>query len=98
MDPSDLPADFVEAVRHIDYASARCKINVALTELPDFTRLPGNGAGPQHRGTIHICPRLDYIERAYDDAKYGRIRPEHPILEARSRSGSTTRSPRRRST
>ena len=38
------------------------------------------GAGPQHRGTIHICPDLDYIERAYDDAKYGRP-SERPVLE-----------------
>ena len=46
-------------------------------ELP---RLPGTAPGPQHRGTIHICPDLDYIERAYDDAKYGRP-SERPILE-----------------
>ena len=47
------------------------KINVALSELPDFTALPGTGAGPQHHGTMHICPTMEYIERAYDDAKYG---------------------------
>ena len=41
-------------------------------ELPDFTAVPGTAAGPQHRGTIHISPTMDYIERAYDDAKYGR--------------------------
>ena len=60
IDPKDLPADFVEAVKAIDYASASLKINVALSELPDFTALPRQRrAGPQHRGTIHICPDLD---------------------------------------
>src|SRR5215210_2564970 len=69
--PTDLPPDFVAAVRHIDYASASLKINIALSEPPDFTALPGPAPGPQHRGTIHIAPTMDYIERAYDDAKYG---------------------------
>src|SRR6185437_10733550 len=82
MDERDLPADFLRAVKQIDYRSASLKINVALSELPDFTALPYSGAvaGPQHRGTIHISPTLDYMERAYDDAKYGRPSAS-PILE-----------------
>jgi len=78
-----LPADFVEAVRCIDYASASLKINLALTELPRFTALPhaGPGPAPQHRGTIHLCPSLDYMERAFDDARAGRPSAD-PILEA----------------
>jgi phytoene dehydrogenase-like protein len=80
MDSSTLPADFVAAVRAIDYTSPSLKINVALSELPNFSCLPGASAAPHHRGTIHISPTLDYIERAYDDAKYGRP-SEHPILE-----------------
>ena len=47
------------------------KINVALERLPSFTALPGHEPGPQHRGTVHLCPDQDFIERAYDDAKYG---------------------------
>jgi phytoene dehydrogenase-like protein len=81
MDNGDLPPEFVEAVRNIDYASASCKINIALSELPDFTSVPGTVPGPQHRGTIHISPTMEYIERAYDDAKYGRP-SERPIIEA----------------
>jgi len=81
MSNGDLPPEFVEAVRHIDYASASCKINVALSELPDFTAVPGTAPGPQHRGTIHISPTMEYIERAYDDAKYGHPSKE-PIIEA----------------
>ena len=76
----ELPAEFLAAVGRISYASASLKINVALAELPDFRAMPGTGPGPQHRGTIHICPDLDYIERAFDDAKYGRP-SARPVLE-----------------
>jgi phytoene dehydrogenase-like protein len=75
-----LPEAFVADVERISYASASVKINVALAELPSFLALPGTEAGPQHRGTIHICPDQDYIERAFDDAKYGRPSAE-PVLE-----------------
>jgi phytoene dehydrogenase-like protein len=78
---NELPDEFVEAVRNIDYSSASLKINISLSELPDFKALPGTEAGPQHRGTIHISPTLDYIERAYDQAKYG-CPSENPIIEA----------------
>jgi len=81
IDPHCLPAPFLEAVRRIDYSSASMKINLATSELPDFTCLPGKQeVGPQHRGTIHIGCTLDYLERAYDDAKYGRP-SERPIVE-----------------
>ncbi len=80
MDNRLLPPAFAEAVNRIDYNSASLKINVALSELPRFTALPDPTPGPQHRGTIHICPDQDYIERAYDDAKYGRP-SERPVLE-----------------
>jgi phytoene dehydrogenase-like protein len=81
MSNGDLPREFREAVRHIDYASASCKINIALSELPDFTAAPGTAPGPQHCGTIHISPTMEYIERAYDDAKYG-VPSRQPIIEA----------------
>ncbi len=80
LDPDELPPEFTAAVRQIDYGSASLKINAALSELPDFTCLPGAAPGPQHRGTIHIAPTLDYMEQAYDDAKYGRP-SQRPILE-----------------
>jgi phytoene dehydrogenase-like protein len=81
LDGADLPDEFVEAVRNIDYSSASLKINISLSELPDFKALPGTEAGPQHRGTIHISPSMNYIERAYDNAKYG-CPSEYPIIEA----------------
>jgi phytoene dehydrogenase-like protein len=80
LDPKVLPPDFAAAVQRIRYDSASLKINVALSELPDFLACPGTAPGPQHRGTIHICPDQDYIERAYDDAKYGRPSTQ-PVLE-----------------
>jgi phytoene dehydrogenase-like protein len=76
-----LPDGIADAVRAIDYASASLKVNLALSELPSFTALPGHAPGPQHRGTIHVCPSLDYMERAYADAVAGRP-SEEPILEA----------------
>ena len=80
LDRHELPEAFVADVERISYASASLKINVALAELPSFRALPGTEPGPQHRGTIHICPDQDYIERAFDDAKYGRPSAE-PVIE-----------------
>jgi phytoene dehydrogenase-like protein len=76
----ELPPEFRTAVANIDYASASAKINLALAELPNFTCLPSTGIAPHHRGTIHISPTLDYMERAFDDAKYGWPSTE-PVLE-----------------
>lgn len=80
MDPNILPPDFVAAVERINYDSASLKINVALSALPNFTACPGSMPGPQHRGTIHLCPDQDFIERAYDEAKYGEMSSK-PIVE-----------------
>ena len=80
LQPEDLPAKFREAVAGIDYASASAKINLALSEPPRFSAATTDSLGPHHHGTMHIAPTLDSIERAYDDAKYGRPSQE-PILE-----------------
>jgi phytoene dehydrogenase-like protein len=80
LEPNELPGEFRGAVAKIDYASASAKINLALSEPPQFTCMPGSGIAAHHRGTIHISPTLDYIERAFDDAKYGWPSSE-PILE-----------------
>jgi phytoene dehydrogenase-like protein len=68
--PEHLPGDFVEDVRRYKYRGSSGKVNLALDALPDFTALPG--AGPHLRGAMSISPGVDYMERAYDDAKYGR--------------------------
>ena len=80
LDPEALPPAFRDAIARISYASASCKINVALERLPSFSALPGHEPGPQHRGTVHLCPDQDFIERAYDDAKYGKM-SQQPVVE-----------------
>jgi phytoene dehydrogenase-like protein len=74
----DLDPDFRESIRRFRIEGTSLKINLALSGVPDFKALPG--AGPQHRATMHICPSIEYIERAWDDAKYGRP-SERPLLE-----------------
>src|SRR3954453_4180798 len=65
----ELPADFVEEIRRYKYRGSSGKVNLALDALPEFTCMPGNG--PHLRGAISISPGVDYMERAYDQAKYG---------------------------
>ena len=69
MDPSELPDDFVEDVRRYKFRGSSGKVNLALDALPNFTSLPGDG--PHLRGALSISPSVDYMERAYDQAKYG---------------------------
>jgi phytoene dehydrogenase-like protein len=66
-----LPAEFVDDVRRYKFRGSSGKVNMALDALPDFTCLPG--AGSHLRGAISISPSVEYMERAYDDAKYGRF-------------------------
>jgi len=68
--PSDLPSDFLEGVRRYKFRGSSGKVNLALDALPDFKSMPGQGA--HLRGAISISPSIEYMERAYDDAKYGR--------------------------
>ncbi len=79
MDPADLGEDFLADVRRFRCEGTSCKINLALNGLPEFTAYPGS-PGPHHRATMHICPSVDYIERAWDDAKYGHP-SEKPLIE-----------------
>ena len=69
VDPEQLPGDLVESIRRYKFRGSSGKVNLALDGLPDLTCMPGNG--PHLRGAISISPSIDYIERAYDDAKYG---------------------------
>jgi len=64
-----LPGELVDAVRRFRFRGASGKVNLALDALPDFTCMPGRG--PHLRGAISISQSVDYLERAYDEAKYG---------------------------
>jgi phytoene dehydrogenase-like protein len=79
IDETELDAEFLDGIRKFRSEGTSLKMNLALSGLPEFRALPG-APGPQHRATMHICPSIDYIERAWDDAKYGR--PSHsPLIE-----------------
>jgi phytoene dehydrogenase-like protein len=64
-----LPADFLEDINRFKYRGSSGKVNMALDALPNFKAIPGPGA--HLRGAISISPSVEYMERAYDDAKYG---------------------------
>jgi phytoene dehydrogenase-like protein len=78
LEEGDLDPEFRNSIRHFRTEGTSLKMNLALSGLPDFRALPG--AGPQHRATMHICPSIEYVEKAWDDAKYGRP-SERPLLE-----------------
>jgi phytoene dehydrogenase-like protein len=77
---SHLPDDFVASIKRYRFRGSSAKVNLALGELPRFTCMPQ--PGPHLRGAISISPSVDYLERAYDDAKYGEIsrRPYMDII------------------
>jgi phytoene dehydrogenase-like protein len=79
VEPSVLDPEFLESIRRWRCEGTSLKINLALNGLPDFKALPGT-PGPQHGATMHICPSIEYVERAWDDAKYGRP-SRSPMLE-----------------
>jgi phytoene dehydrogenase-like protein len=68
--PEHLPGEFVDEIRRYKFRGSSGKVNLALDALPDFRSLPG--PGPHLRGAISISPSIEYMERAYDEAKYGR--------------------------
>src|SRR5712672_730941 len=69
IDNGNLPAEFLDEVRRYKFRGSSGKVNLALDALPDFKCMPGPGA--HLRGAISISPSVEYMERAYDDAKYG---------------------------
>jgi phytoene dehydrogenase-like protein len=73
-----LPGEFTEGIRRYKFRGSSGKVNLALDALPDFTSLPG--AGAHLRGAISISPSVEYMERAYDDAKYGRF-SQRPYID-----------------
>ncbi len=78
LEPKELPDEFVAGIQRFRVEGTSLKMNLALRGLPDFKALPG--PGPQHGATMHICPSVEYVERAWDDAKYGRP-SRSPLIE-----------------
>jgi phytoene dehydrogenase-like protein len=79
-DELDLPEPLVADVKAMKFGSGSTKINIAARTLPDFAAYPGKEAGPQHQGTIHLTPTMDYLERAFEEAKWG-IPSTEPFVE-----------------
>src|SRR5947199_2029446 len=78
--PDALNPEFLAQVGRIQATGVVTKVNCLLTELPDFTARPGKTVQPHHRGYLDICPSIDYLERAWDDAKWGEPSNE-PFLD-----------------
>jgi len=74
-----LPGDVVRDVRRYRTRSGSVKLNVALSDLPEFPSW--DQEGEPHMGLVAVSPSMAYLERAWDDAKYGRM-SEHPYIEA----------------
>ena len=69
LDTSDLPADFNKRMKSFKTGSGTFRMNVALSELPDFTVLRGKEKAEHHTAGIIIAPGMDYMDQAYDDAR-----------------------------
>lgn len=79
VDPIHLTPDFVMKLQHFRMPGTVAKVNLALSALPNFSALAG-ASGEALSGRIHIGPEIDYLERAFDDSKYGNF-SRQPYLE-----------------
>jgi phytoene dehydrogenase-like protein len=77
-DPEDLPPSFLQRMRQFRVRGVTAKVNLALSELPTFTALHGDAV--PLRGRFLVAPDVEYLERAFDAAKYGDVAAE-PWLE-----------------
>ena len=80
VDPQHLAPSFLQRLQHYRMHGTVAKVNLALTGLPSFKGIDGN-ATSLLRGRIQVSPEVDYLERAFDAAKYGEF-SQHPYLEA----------------
>jgi phytoene dehydrogenase-like protein len=80
VDPIHLPPDFVQKMKNYRAMGTVAKVNLALSALPEFTALKAKGNGELPRGRIQISPEIDYLERAFDESKYGNF-SRNPYLE-----------------
>ena len=69
VDPRELPLDLVDAIRRYRFQGTSSKVNFALSGLPEHPGRPGRD--DHYRGFINMAPSMDYLEHAFDDAKYG---------------------------
>jgi phytoene dehydrogenase-like protein len=77
VDEKDLPDDLVSTIDKFKYRGSSGKVNLAMDALPNFTAMKDPA---MMRGSMEICPSMDYLERAYDDASYGGF-SERPYMD-----------------
>jgi phytoene dehydrogenase-like protein len=80
VDPTHLPPDFVQKIKNYRSIGTVAKINLALSALPEFPALKSKGNGNLLQSRIQISPEIDYLERAFDESKYGNF-SRQPYLE-----------------
>lgn len=80
IDPLDLDPNFLGKIRNYRSQGSAAKVNLALSALPNFIGIETNEELPRLSGRIHIGPEIDYLERAFDAAKYGQF-SSRPLLE-----------------
>jgi len=80
VDPAHLSPDFIQKMKNYRSLGTVAKINLALSGLPEFPALKPKGDGNLLRGRIQISPEIDYLERAFDESKYGNF-SRNPYLE-----------------
>ena len=69
---SELPESFVADIERWKTRSGVVKINLALAEPPNFTANPSDGIAEHHTGSVEMAPTMEFIERAFQDAREGR--------------------------
>ena len=80
VDPAHLTPDFVQKIKNYRSVGTVAKINLALSALPEFPALTAKGNGSLLQGRIQISPEIDYLERAFDESKYGNF-SRQPYIE-----------------
>jgi phytoene dehydrogenase-like protein len=80
VDRSLLDAEFMRKVETWKTNGPSLKLNLALGELPNFTCRPGSNPQPHHRASIHVAPSIEYLQRAYEDAR-DNGESTHPLIE-----------------
>ncbi len=73
-----LDSDFVAGIQRFKFRGSSGKVNLALDTAPEFACMPGKG--PHLQGSVAIAPSVEYLETAYDEAKYGRF-SSRPFLD-----------------
>jgi phytoene dehydrogenase-like protein len=77
----ELPPDFVWDIERWKTRSGVVKINVAISELPDFVSMPGTEMQPHHTGSVELCLSPQYAERAFQDAHMERTPSAAPFVD-----------------